>query len=60
MFLEQEQQKEIALEMQQGRIFPPREKAIFHMTVFHLYYNIWSNTIREYFDVKKKIPLKLK
>lgn len=54
MFLEQEQQKEIALEMQQGRIFLPREKAIFHMTVFHLYYNIWSNTIREYFDVKKK------
>ena len=36
MFLEQEQQKEIALEMQQGRIFLPREKTIFQITVFHL------------------------
>lgn len=29
MFLEQEQQKEIAIEMQQGRIFLPREKKSF-------------------------------
>lgn len=34
MFLEEEQQKEIALEMQQGRIFLPRENTIFHVTIF--------------------------
>lgn len=36
MFLEQEQQRESALEMHQGRIFLPSEKEKHCIAVFHL------------------------